>query len=89
MVEALGLLEAAVGAEHPRLATTLHHLAEVELAEGRAADAVPLLERAIRIRTRAGDATARAASEDALERARQAIASSDLRIERRRPRRSP
>lgn len=45
------ILETTLGPEHPYRATTLVCLAEVALEEARAADAVAILERALRMRT--------------------------------------
>lgn len=50
LVEALALLEAALGKQHPRLATPLDNLAHLELEAGERAVAEPLYARALALR---------------------------------------
>jgi hypothetical protein len=50
---ALGVQEAALGPDHPDVAVTLHHLAEVRLRDRQLADAAALASRAIAIGARA------------------------------------
>jgi tetratricopeptide (TPR) repeat protein len=50
LAEALPLLEAALGKEHPRLTVTLHNLAEVKRERGDCAAAEPLFRRALALR---------------------------------------